>query len=213
MLKKIITVSVLGASALGMMTANAATNGIYVLGQAGYANTHMKDKIVTPLSSKGSGFSIPNTGFAGRLAIGYQFNPNIAVELGYLQLQKQKGTFKLAPTSWYVPGTETLQQNAIDLVAKGILPISDKFNVYGKVGVAYLTSMITSHFEGQGKRNTNAAFNIAKHKLAPEVGLGVTYNVTNNIFVDTSWTHIQPLGKNRPNNIDVASVGIGYSFG
>lgn len=212
MFKRIITVSVLGVSALGMMAANATTPGLYITGQAGYANTHMKDKIVPPGPFAGSGFSIPNSGFGGRVAVGYQFNPNIAVEMGYLRLPNQKGTFKLAPTSIYAASTERLKQNAIDLAAKGILPINDKFNVYGKLGVAYLTSTITNDYNGV-KSNDNQFFGIAKHKLAPEVGLGVTYNVTNNVFVDTSWTHIQPLGKNKPGNVDFAAVGIGYSFG
>lgn len=208
MLKKIITVSVLGISAFGIVAANAATNGIYVVGQAGYANTHMKDKITFKPSV--SRFQIANNGLAGRLGIGYQFNPNLAVELGYLQLSKHKGTIPASKN--IAPGTEILQQDAVDVAAKGILPINDKFSAYGKLGVAYLTSTITSRFEGK-KGNQNGAFGIDKHTFAPEVGLGLTYNITNNMFVDTSWTHIQPLGKNKPGNVDFAAVGIGYSFG
>lgn len=208
MLKKIITVSVLGVSALGMMAANATTPGLYITGQAGYADTHMKNKIsLEPVPGLKR---MPNGGLAGRVGIGYQFNQNLAVELGYLQLSKLKTT--TPGGEGFAAGTETLKQNAIDVAAKGILPITDKFNVYGKLGVAYLTSTITSHFEGV-KANQNEFFGIAKHKWAPEAGLGITYNVTNNMFVDTSWTHIQPLGKNRPNNVDFAAVGIGYSFG
>jgi OmpA-OmpF porin, OOP family len=54
---------------------------------------------------------------------------------------------------------------------------------------------------------------IAKHNWAPEAGLGFTYNVTSNVFIDTSITHIQPMGKKKAGNIDFAAVGIGYSFG
>ena len=208
MFKKIIVVSVLGVSALGVMAANATTNNIYVTGQAGYADTHMKNKII--FDSKVPGFQIANNGIAGRLAIGYQFNPNLAVELGYLQLHKQVGTVN--KSTGFAPGTETLTQNAIDVAAKGILPITDKFNAYAKLGVAYLSSTITSRFNGITE-NQNKNFNIAKHKFAPEVGLGVSYNVTNNMFIDTSWTHIQPLGKSKPGNVDFAAVGLGYSFG
>jgi OmpA-OmpF porin, OOP family len=228
MLKRIITVSVLSASAFSIVAANAttahdetinpattATSGLYVLGQAGYANAHTKDTIVTPLPSTGSGFSIPNWGLGGRLGMGYQFNQNFAVEMGYLRLINKKGTFeKLAPTSAYQAGaTETLKQNVIDLAAKGILPITDKINAYGKLGVAYLTSIITGKNENEVKSNDNQFFGIDKHTFAPEVGLGITYNITNNIFVDASLTHIQPVGKNKPGNVDFAAVGMGYSFG
>lgn len=214
MLKKIMAVSVLGVSAFGMVAANATTDGIYVVGQAGYADTHMKNKMIPTDPFEGSGFSMPNRGFGGRLAVGYQFNPNLAVEMGYLKLLNQSSRFKLAPHSAYLAAKETLQQNAIDLVAKGILPITDKFNAYGKLGAAYLTSTIACQDDVTGKvSNDNRFFGIAKHTFAPEVGLGVTYNITSNIFVDTSWTHIRPIGKNKPGNIDFAAIGIGYSFG
>ena len=57
-------------------------------------------------------------------------------------------------------------------------------------------------------------FGVAEHVWAPEAAIGASFNVTPNVFVDTSWTHIQPLGgKNKPGNVDFAAVGIGYSFG
>lgn len=214
MFKRIITASIFGVSTLGMMAANATTNGFYVVGQAGYASTHMKNKIAA-LSPVVPGIKpMPNGGIAGRLGVGYQFNPNLAVELGYLQLPKLKMSIPGTTVDdvLYAPGTLTLKQNAIDLTAKGILPVTDKFNAYAKLGVAYLSSTLTSRSEGV-TNNQNENFGIAKHKFAPEVGLGVTYNITNNMFIDTSWTHIQPMGKNKPGNIDFAAVGIGYSFG
>jgi OmpA-OmpF porin, OOP family len=207
MFKQIMTATVLGVSALGMMVANATTPGIYVTGQAGYANAHMKDKIKLPVP----GFKIANGGLAGRLGIGYQLNSKLAVELGYLQLAKRTGTVD-ASTKHTSEGTIASKQNAIDLAAKGIVPITDKFNAYGKLGVAYLTNTITSH-SGDITEVNNKTFGIAKHKWAPEAAVGVSYDITPNMFVDTSWTHIQPLGKNRPGNIDFVAVGLGYSFG
>jgi OOP family OmpA-OmpF porin len=212
MLKKVITTAVLGVSALGVMAANASTPGVYVTGQLGYANTHMKSKTqsfdnpdVGPVGPVGS--NLNNNGLAGRVAIGYQFNQNLAFELGYLQLKN--GKYKQVAYPFPI-GTEKLKQNAIDLAAKGILPLSDKFNAYGKLGVAYLTSDIT--FNGKDGIE-NKDYGIAKHKLAPEAAVGVSYDITPNVSVDTSWTHIQPVGKNRPGNIDFVAVGIGYHFG
>lgn len=213
MFKRIMTATVLGASALGMMAANATTSGLYITGQAGYANNHLGNHL-TKLYRDDNGpssFKIGNAGLAGRLAIGYQFNPYFATELGYLRLANQKGKDD-GSTGDYI-GTETLKQQAIDVAAKGILPINDKFNVYGKLGVAYLSSTVRSNFDGT-KQNQNKYFGLAKHQWAPEAGVGVSYNVTPNMFVDASWTHIQPIrGKNKPGNVDFAAVGIGYSFG
>jgi OmpA-OmpF porin, OOP family len=214
MFKKIIVVSVLGVSTLGMMAANATTNSVYITGQAGYAVTHMKNTLSFDPVLPG-GKTMPNGGLAGRLAIGYQFNPNLAVELGYLQLSKLKATTPHTPN--YCAGLITLKQNAIDLAAKGILPINDKLNVYGKLGVAYLTSKAEYLNEDTSNNNNNWGgdnLGVAKHQWAPEAGIGVNFNITPNAFVDTSWTHIQPVGgKNKPGNIDFVAVGLGYSFG
>lgn len=233
MIKRIIAVSVLGVSALGMMAANATTNGLYVDGQIGYARTGNEFKglpsdITVGKDKKSKGE------IAGRLAIGYQFTQNWAVELGYLQLGQQKSNLSssetlpvigVAPDRFgiLVPQvvgsiTETtteaitINQHAFDVVGKGIYPISDKFNVYAKAGMAYLTTTVKSdgNIQYQGKPVTDL---FSKHNWAPEAGIGVTYDITPNMFIDTSFTHIQPIGKDKPSNINFATVGIGYSFG
>ena len=54
---------------------------------------------------------------------------------------------------------------------------------------------------------------VNKHQWAPEAAVGVSYDVTPNVSLDTSWTHIQPLGHNKPGNIDFVAVGVDYNFG
>ena len=207
MLKKVLTSAVLGVSALGVMAANAAAPGVYVTGQLGYAKSKSLDKH----DYDNIHDNLNNSGLAGRLAIGYQFNQYWATELGYLQLKK--ATVAIPAIGQLIPGTETSKQNAIDLVGKGILPVSDKINVYGKLGLAYLTSDLNLKEKSGKKLPNNADYGIAKHKWAPEAAVGVSYDITHNVSIDTSWTHIQPLGKNRPGNIDFVAVGLGYSFG
>ena len=241
MIKRIIAVSVLGVSALGMMAANATTNGLYVDGQVGYAHTGNKFTGLPSDITVGKDKKAAKGSIAGRLAIGYQFTKNWAAELGYTQFGQQKSNLSMSslvttqvPSISMVPGpfgilipvntitttssmvtskeAITINQHAFDIVGKGIYPISDKFNVYAKAGMAYLTTTVKSKggMQYQGKPVT-ALF--SKHNWAPEAGIGLTYDITPNVFIDTSFTHIQPIGKNKPSNIDFATVGIGYSFG
>ena len=228
MFKKVLSTSVLVVSALTVMAANAAAPGVYVTGQLGYANTHMGSKTnianinnpdlpydYTIDPNNASDTNLANNGLAGRIALGYQFNQNFAVEAGYLQLGQKKvnGTLR---NSDGVKGTLKLQQNAIDLVGKGIIPVSDNLNVYGKIGVAYVMTNIEGDIALKTTdvtANLNTSAKVAKHKFAPEVALGVSYDITPNVSVDTSWTHIQPLGNNKPGNIDFVAVGLGYNFG
>lgn len=210
MLKKIITTTLLTASTLSIMAAHAAVPGIYVTGQLGSAaNTQMKGKILSD-ANHNSHVTMRDSGLAGRIAVGYQFTPHWAVELGYLQLHNQIATVTAGGP--YAPGTETVKQNALDMAAKATLPLTDKFDIYGKAGVAYLSSTITSNFYGT-KGDQNNHFGVAKHKLAPEAAVGISYDITSNVSVDTSWTHIQPIGNKRPGNIDFVAVGVGYNFG
>lgn len=250
MLKKVITTAVLGVSALGVMAANAATPGVYVTGQLGYANTHMGNKIngAKDISNIISIFDNPadtdkhsvsnlgankvsDNGLAGRLALGYQFNQNFAIEMGYMQLhgRKQNVGYQISDTDSDgkvsvsdLNAKVKLRQDAIDLAVKGILPVASNFNVYGKLGVAYLTTTVNANSISVKDKNDNMIFpssftfvpgDVAKHTFAPEAAVGVSYDITPNVSVDTSWTHIQPVGKNRPGNIDFVAVGLGYHFG
>ncbi|MFZ0219516.1 MAG: outer membrane beta-barrel protein [Candidatus Aquirickettsiella sp.] len=203
MIKKIIGVSVLGVSALGIMAANATTPGAaYVEGQLGYAHTGNHFIKPFPLGKTSSKYQ---GGLAGRLAVGYQFNPNWAVEMGYLRFANQKANIKSTLTNQSI----TINQHAYDLVGKGIYPISSKFDIYAKAGIAYLVTGLSGNTIAQ----QSIIKPVAKHSWAPEAGIGVTYNVTSNVFIDTAFTHIQPIGKNKPSNINMATVGIGFSFG
>jgi OmpA-OmpF porin, OOP family len=230
MFKKALSTTVLCVSVLGALAANAATPGIYVTGQVGYANTHLSGKtnvsdIVGPVGASIDPAlldkNLSNNGLAGRIAIGYQFNQNFAVEAGYLQLSQGKvnlGAIK-DPYDPKLPaqGKLKLQQNAVDLVGKGILPITNNINVYGKLGVAYVTTNVKGTLQVPGFPTVNVDLNnranIAKRKWAPEAAVGVSYDITPNVSLDTSWTHIQPLGNNKPGNIDFVAVGLGYNFG
>ena len=222
MFKKVLSTTVLSVSVLGAMAANAAAPGVYITGQVGYANTHMGNKtdfsgFVDHPASKDK--NISNNGLAGRVALGYQFNQNFAVEAGYLQLGEKKvnvGAIPVTPSS-LSEGKLKLQQNAIDLVGKGIIPVANNINVYGKLGVAYVNTRIQGILQTPGQptitADLNDKANVAKHKWAPEAAVGVSYDITPNMSLDTSWTHIQPLGNDKPGNIDFVAVGLGYNFG
>lgn len=223
MLKKLVYSSMAAGSLLAATIAHAAAPGFYVNGQIGYADTHMGSK--TNFASFGPSAFIPsdannrnlsNNGLAGRIAMGYQFNQNFAIEVGYLQLGDKKVAGVTHLTSEPLSGKLKLQQHAIDLVAKEMVPINNQFNFYGKLGVAYLTTNVDGDFAIPGQTaepNLNGYTQIARHTFAPEVALGASYDLSKNVSLDTSWTHIQTIGGKKPGNVDFFAVGLGYNFG
>ncbi|MES2141971.1 MAG: outer membrane beta-barrel protein [Pseudomonadota bacterium] len=221
MLKKIASIYVLSISMLSVMVSNAAVPNTYISVQLGYASTHMKDKTniaaiwdatKTLFTADGGAINLSNNGLAGRLAVGYQFNQHFTIEMGYLQLSKKK----INGDSYRTPASISLNQRAIDLTGKAILLITNNLNMYGKLGAAYLTTKI----DGKRYRNNNTvttydlngAADITQHKWAPETTVGVSYEITPSVSIDTSWLHIQLIGKNRPGNIDFVAVGVDYNF-
>jgi OOP family OmpA-OmpF porin len=111
-------------------------------------------------------------------------------------------------------GTEKLRQQVFDLTVKGSFPVSTKLNLYATLGVAYVISDIA--FTGVDPKNSHPDnepyYHIAKYKWAPKSAVGMSYDMMPNLSVDTSWTHIQPIGPRRPGNIDVVSLGMTYHF-
>lgn len=93
---------------------------------------------------------------AGILA-GYQYNKNLAVEVEYTGVGKVSA-----------PGALTGKSDALSLSAVGIMPMSDAFSVYGKLGLARTTTTATSIPAAvTGKTRTGLTY-----------GLGLQYNVT-----------------------------------
>ncbi|MBI3222350.1 MAG: porin family protein [Nitrosomonadales bacterium] len=94
---------------------------------------------------------------AGILA-GYQYNKNLAVEVEYTGAGKFNTT----------PAALTGKTDALSLSAVGILPMSEAFSVYGKLGVARTSTTASSTPVGvTGKSRTGLTY-----------GLGLQYNVT-----------------------------------
>lgn len=213
--KLIIAAAIAGLSTLGFSaTSSAALPGYYVGGQLGWATTgaadaddlEFDDTEIHPLSG-----DVDDRGLAGRVFVGYQFNENWAAELGYTKFHNTKYDDIVAPPGVVIPSEDdeddaSIKASAVDLVAKGILPLGNCFNLYGKLGAAYL---ITSGGDDE--------FEEGKNKLEPTFGAGISYDITPNVPVDLSWNRIQRVGGNRDEHpigsTDLFSLGIAYNFG
>lgn len=139
---------------------------------------------------------------------GYQFNRYFAVEGGYFDL----GKFGFAATT--VPagtlnGTIALKGVNLDLVAR--LPLTDKFSVFGRVGMNH--AQARDNFSGTGavvvtdptprKRDTNVKF-----------GAGLQYDFTDALGMraEIERYRINDAVGNK-GDVDLASIGLIYRFG
>lgn len=205
----------LGLVALAVIAspfAMAQDSGWYVGANAGQSRAKIDDERITgSLAGRGlSGISIADddrdTGY--KIYGGYKINKNFAVEGGYFDL----GKFGYAATT--VPagtlnGNIKLKGLNLDLV--GMLPITDKFSAFGRVGVNYAEAK--DSFTGTGAVNVVNP-NPSKRAANLKVGLGLQYAFTESLAMrgEVERYRINDAVGNK-GDIDLISLGLLYQFG
>jgi OOP family OmpA-OmpF porin len=121
------------------------------------------------------------------VVLGYQYNQNFAFEGEYVDL----GRFTTATT---VNG----KSNVWGLSAVGILPLQDRFSVYGKLGIA--------------RSDTTTSAATGTKRTAATYGLGGQFNATPMIGLRLSWERygVGMTGQNANN--DLYSLAAVFKF-
>ena len=208
-----------------MMAAPAApsfTPFFYAEAGLGYAQTGYED-FYDINSFNVAGASVTDTdntkgGMTYLGDFGYQFMPNLAVELGGGYLPEAKGTlnlpddntattdsYKAKLKSWFAYGAARMNVSLMN----------DKTSLYGKAGLAY------RNMKGEvADQSGSESF------FAPFFGTGLSYSIRDNIYVAAEYDHIGGTNdletitvQNAAASVDVAApdvnlfVGkIGYKF-
>lgn len=176
--------------------AHASIPGFYILGQLGTADIHQEATNAAALSVNN------NMVFTGRIAGGYQFNQNVAFEIGYTRFSNVDFSGVGG-----VPGQNaSLSEKALDFMAKPMLPLSNNFNIYAKLGLAYFKANGSTLVNGHSYLNYSDSWN-------PTFGLGFSYDITPFVPIDLAWTRIQSVGSNTAPSTDFYSIGLAYYFG
>jgi OmpA-OmpF porin, OOP family len=219
--KKQLLMSVVAGFAGLVITANAnaAVEGPYIGGALGWGTIHQNDGLssqeIKQTSSK-------DDGLAGRIFAGMQLNQNWSLEAGYSKFTNGTANFSdvvYDETNGHyinVNGKGTIKSYAVDAVAKVTIPLQDGFNIYGKVGGAYLNEAGTVKGSGTDlDTGVSASYSVTKTygKILPTFGLGAGYDVNKNVTTDVSWMHIQKVGNTQLANTDLIAVGLTYHIG
>jgi OOP family OmpA-OmpF porin len=137
---------------------------------------------------------------------GYQVNRNFALEGGYTDLGK--ATVNVTGPGGFV--NAEFKANAWEVVGVGMLPVADRFSIFGKIGLyrAELKGTVSSNVLGttplNGKdTNTDLTF-----------GVGLKFDITNNFALRGEWQRYSSLGGSEvgESDVDVLSVGVAFKF-
>lgn len=147
-----------------------------------------------------------STGF--KLYGGYQFNRNFALEGGYFDLGRFNYHANTIPA-----GTldGRIRLRGLNLDAVGILPLGDRFTVFGRVGAAY--AQARDNFSGTGAVSVVNP-NPRKNDTNLKVGLGMGYMLSDalQLRLEAERYRINDAVGNR-GDVDMVSVGLVYRFG
>lgn len=194
------------ANPLMAQTTTDYSSGWYMGGNIGLSTANIDEEKITQNLTNPS-YTDDENHLGYKLFGGYQFNKYFALEGGYFNL----GKFDYALST----GTGTAEGNikimGVNLDAVAILPITEKFSVFGRAGANY--AQVKDSFSTTGSisiTNTDPK----KSDLNYKFGAGLQYALTDavGIRLEAERYRINDAVGNM-GDIDLFSVGLTYRFG
>ena len=139
---------------------------------------------------------------------GYKFNRNFALEGGYFDLGRFSYTATTVPAGTL---NGNIRLNGLNLDLVGILPFTEKFSAFGRVGMNY--AQARDSFAGTGIVNVLNP-NPSKNEMNYKFGAGLQYDFTQSLGMrlEAERYRINDAVGNK-GDVDLFSVGLVYRFG
>ena len=187
------------ACVLGAFTLPAMADNFYIFGDVGQIKFELDGSSDSKLSKTDTTFSI---------GAGYDFNKFLAVEVAYRDLGEavESGSdFDGVDDYDYVDkiGVTALQASVV-----GKLPISEVFNVYGRVGLASLDAEYESR-EYYADGINPKPYSESESKTRALFGIGASFDVTSQLAVRAEYNQ---YAKWDDLKLSALTVGAVYKF-
>ena len=203
-------------------SAHAGEPGWYLLGfggessASGASQNQMDDNLVAIFDAADldvvdlvSKIDDSDTGFG--LAGGYQINDHFAMEFAYVDL----GSVDYQATATVSDGVDERDADVgfgnsahgPVISAIGILPIGERFSVFGRVGLSLMNAEGTARItlDGATQRVSQSS-----QKTDPMYGLGAEYSVSKNFAIRVSWDRYLDIGtKDVTGDVDADLITLG----
>jgi len=187
------------ACALSAFTLPAMAEGFYVFGDVGQGKMELDSSNDSKLSKTDTSFSV---------GAGYDYNKFLAIELAYRDLGEvaDRGSdFNGVDNYNFVDkiGITALQASVV-----GKLPISDVFNVYGRLGLASLDADYESR-EYYADGNNPSPYSDSTSKTKAVFGLGASFDVTSQLALRAEYSQYAKWDDLKLSSLTVGAV---YKF-
>jgi OmpA-OmpF porin, OOP family len=186
---------------------------IYVGGSLSINSTsQLGSKIDSALSSQGisSSTTAKQSAVNPGLRLGYKINPNLAVEASYDTLGSRSVSSDISS-----PAADTASGNwkshGLGLHVVGILPIDNKWSVYGSAGLERWNTSLNTASNAGG----TTAVSASSSNTALALGAGGAYAITSNVDLTAGLVHVSRIG-NATNTggtgLNSVNMGLRYHF-
>ncbi|MEO8003463.1 MAG: outer membrane beta-barrel protein [Betaproteobacteria bacterium] len=171
-------------------------------------------------TANGANFAVVNkkkTSTGVKAFVGYSFNPFFALEGGYAYLGKSKADMDFrangVPTSTSVGSFNiAYKMRAVFIDGVGTLPIGEKWNLFGRVGLSY--NKVSTDFNGEPLTLLISDNDRSKNKFGVKFGAGAGYGITQAVALRAEWEEYRmpdPLSGEKFSE-DVFSLSVLFSF-
>jgi OOP family OmpA-OmpF porin len=198
-----------------LLAASSFAQDSYYYGglSVGKSHTPLDEQAIStrqlPLGVAASGFSSKPNDTGYKVFGGYQFNRNLALEVGYLHLG-QSGFSATTTPAGTLDGNIQVQGANIDVV--GLLPFSDRFSALARVGAHYARTL--GSFTGTDGALPLTDATPSWRKGNYKVGLGLQYAFSPSVLLRGEAERYRINDANGHNtNADLITVGLVFPFG
>lgn len=202
----------LASLALLALSTTAFADGFYGVGEVTHSNLSLDrahfDSALTASGATGLSSSDSGSDNKWRLQGGYRFNPNLAVEAGYIDFGKAKYTATYSGGS----AQGSLKAGGVDVAGLVGLPLNDSFSVFAKAGM--VAASVKSRLAASGPAAL-ASGDVSTHVVRPLLGVGALYKFTDNLDLRADYDHVSGLGKSGKTgkmDANLFSLGVAYNF-
>lgn len=145
-------------------------------------------------------YNLPTGEWTGNLNAGYKFNPYFALEGGY----------SIFAGSEFGVTTAT---NVLDVAAKGTLPLSEVFSLYGRAGLGYGMNSWSGTLNATGNNNCILCDNsIGSNYGLALVGIGGSFAITPHWDLRLEDTAYIPFSNTTTGTLMAVTFGTQYNF-
>ena len=181
----------------------------FIGGNIGQSSTKIDDARIK--SSVLTSIEDTNTGVGYKLLGGYQFNKNFSVEGGYFNLDQFSYVARTTPPALAGSQSGSIKLNGLNIDAVGMLPLTEKFSAFARVGLSYAQAQASFSSSGIAPATTNPS--PSKTAANYKLGMGVQYDLSKawGVRAEAERYRIDDAIGNK-GDVDLYSLGLVYRF-